>query len=259
MTSGTKEWAEVNCNFQRGCRSNCAYCYAKSMAIRFKTATSKSWTEPVISMPKSYPHGKTVMLPSSHDIDIYNVSYAIVCLKELLVRNNKVLIVTKAHEKAIDRIMDALDLLMPEYKSRVSFRITIGSTDSETLRDFEPHAPDYDERFRALRALYYAGFQTSVSAEPLLGDNITFYDLYSDLHLYVTDKIWVGKMKMPVQRIAMNTDRLFSPGLLSWILKEQSDDEMLALYDKYKDNPKVAFKDSIMAVVNKREKGKAHS
>ena len=253
MTSGTKEWAGVNCNFQRGCRSNCAYCYAKSMAIRFKTATSKSWTEPVISMPKSYPHNKTVMFPSSHDIDEYNVEYAIECLKRLFENDNKILIVTKAQLKAVDEIMRFLDTMPGAYRERVAFRITIGSTDNETLRIFEPHAPDYNERRNALQKLYYSGYSTSVSAEPLLGDDITFYQLYSDLNDYITDKIWVGKMKMPRQRIMMNTDRIFSPVQLWWIINEQTDGKMLALYDEYKDDPKVAFKDSIMAVVNKRQ------
>ena len=254
MTSGTKEWAEVNCNFQRGCRSNCAYCYAKSMAIRFKTATSKSWTEPVISMPKSYPHNKTVMFPSSHDIDEYNVEYAIECLKRLLENDNKILIVTKAQERAIGRIVDALlNMGDPCIRVKVSFRITIGSRDNEILRIFEPHASDFHERFAALKHLFYNAFPTSVSAEPLLGGRIEFYQLYSEVEGYVSDKIWVGKMNMPKQRIMMNTERVFSPVQLNWLMNEQTDDKMLALYDEYKDDPKVAFKDSIMAVVNKRQ------
>ena len=254
MTSGTKEWAEVNCNFQRGCRSNCAYCYAKSMAIRFKTATSKSWTEPVISMPKSYPHNKTVMFPSSHDIDEYNVEYAIECLKRLLENDNKVLIVTKAQERAIDRIVNALlNMGDPCIRAKVSFRITIGSRDNEILRIFEPHAPDFHERFAALKHLFYNAFPTSVSAEPLLGGRIEFYQLYSAVEGYVSDKVWIGRMNMPKQRIVMNTERTFSPVQLNWLMNEQTDDKMLALYDEYKDDPKVAFKDSIMAVVNKRQ------
>lgn len=253
MTSGTKEWAEVNCNFQRGCRNNCAYCYAKSMAIRFKTATAESWKDPQIVMPKSYPHGKTVMFPSSHDIDEYNVEYAIECLKRLLENDNKVLIVTKAQERAIDRIVNALlNMGDPCIRAKVSFRITIGSRDNEILRIFEPHAPDFHERFTALKHLFYNAFPTSVSAEPLLGGRIEFYQLYSEVEGYVSDKIWIGKMNMPKQRIMMNTERVFSPVLLNWLMNEQTDDKMLALYGEYKDDPKVAFKDSIMNLVRKR-------
>ena len=43
---GTQEWAASNVNIQDGCEHDCRYCYAKTMAIRFKRATAKSWSTP---------------------------------------------------------------------------------------------------------------------------------------------------------------------------------------------------------------------
>jgi DNA repair photolyase len=42
--TGTQEWAASNVNIQDGCEHDCRYCYAKTMAIRFKRATAKSWS-----------------------------------------------------------------------------------------------------------------------------------------------------------------------------------------------------------------------
>ncbi len=38
--TGTQEWAASNVNIQDGCEHDCRYCYAKTMAIRFKRATA---------------------------------------------------------------------------------------------------------------------------------------------------------------------------------------------------------------------------
>ena len=40
--TGTQEWAASNVNIQDGCEHDCRYCYAKTMAIRFKRATPTS-------------------------------------------------------------------------------------------------------------------------------------------------------------------------------------------------------------------------
>ena len=44
--TGTQEWAASNVNIQDGCEHDCRYCYAKTMAIRFKRATPASWRFP---------------------------------------------------------------------------------------------------------------------------------------------------------------------------------------------------------------------
>lgn len=256
MTKGTKEWTEVNCNFQRGCRNDCVYCYAKATAIRFGTSTPEGWKEPTISRPEHYPHGKTVMMPSSHDISSANVDAAIECLKNLLERGNRVLVVTKAQLSAVNSMIAALKSPpLARYRDSVSFRVTIGTADEVMIRRFEPGAPDFHERFMALRSLFMAGFRTSVSAEPLLGGIDTFNDLYLRVRRYVTDCIWVGKMNMPRQRIRMNTDSAFDEKLIDWIVKRQSGDEMYRLYMKYRDDDMVRFKDSITEAVKLKAEG----
>lgn len=255
MIQGTKEWAEVNFNFQKGCHNDCVYCYAKATAIRFDTSTSEGWKNPCIVKPKHWPKNKTVMFPSSHDISSSNVETAIECLFKLLERDNNILVVTKAKYSAVNAMISALRAQrFSAYKERVSFRVTIGTADEKTLRRFEPNAPDFHERFMALRNLYIAGIRTSVSAEPLLGGIDTFNDLYLRVKRYLTDGIWVGKMNSARYRIRINTDRKFDEKLIDWIQEKQSDEKMLALYLKYRDDPRVHFKDSIIDVVLGRGK-----
>ena len=97
-----------------------------------------------------------------------------------------------------------------------------------------------------------AGFRTSVSAEPLLGGVDTFNDLYLRVKRYVTDTVWVGVMNMPRQRIRMNTAGTFDESLIDWIIKRQSPEEMYRLYQKYRDDEMVSFKDSIINMIRKQ-------
>lgn len=67
--TGTKEWADSNVNFQKGCENDCRYCFAKSMAIRFRTTTPGKWHIPTVvhkGVNKAYHKmGDRVMYP--HD------------------------------------------------------------------------------------------------------------------------------------------------------------------------------------------------
>lgn len=252
LTTGTKEWAEVNCNFQKGCRNNCVYCYAKATAIRFCTNTPEGWENPTISMPEHYPYGKLVMLPSSHDIDNRNVAAAEECIRELLKRDNRILIVTKPNPSTIGTLIRFLEKEGGRgYRERVSFRLTMGTADDGMIQKFEPGAPTFHERFMALRDLYIAKIPASVSAEPLIGGIDTFDDLYLRVRKFMTGQIWVGRMNMPRQRIRMNTGGTFDEKLIDWVVRKQSDEEMLRLYDRYGDDPKVAFKDSISSIIGR--------
>ena len=194
------------------------------------------------------------MFPSSHDISSANVDTAIECLTEILKRENHALIVTKAQASAVNSIIRAMDSsALSPYKDKVSFRVTMGTADEILLRRFEPGAPDFHERFMVLRSLFMAGFQTSVSAEPLLGGVDTFNDLYLRVKRYVTDTVWVGIMNMPRQRIRINTGNTFDESIIDWIIKKQSPEEMYRLYLKYKSDEMVSFKDSIINIVKKKE------
>lgn len=86
------------------------------------------------------------MFPSTHDITPKHLDLAIDFLKRLLGNGNKVLIVSKPSFECIKWICDSF----VDYKDHILFRFTIGSTDNKTLKFWEPNAPDYSERKKAL-------------------------------------------------------------------------------------------------------------
>lgn len=245
---GTTEWAVANANYLNGCSNDCKYCYSKDMAIRFKRKTSESWKNEEVNWT-AYNRiirnkGGYVMFPSTHDITPDHLPLALDYLSRLLQNGNSVLIVTKPSFECVKSICETFT----EYKDFILFRFTIGSINSDTLKFWEPNASDYSERKQSLIYAYTAGFKTSISCEPMLDNNIQA--VIEDLSKYVTDAIWLGKMNFVLRRLRTNghTDELTLKAanqILSW----QSDDEIKALYNKYKDNPMIKWKESIKKVV----------
>lgn len=191
---GTKEWAPHNFTFMSGCSNDCTYCYAKEMAIRFKRKTPDTWKveEPVSMRGRSFSKKQgRIMIPSSHDITPGNLELAVDVITKLLKNGNELLIVTKPHLSCIKRLVDTF----MTSRSRVQFRFTIGSVSSETLKLWEPGAAGFQERLASLQYAFEHGYSTTISAEPLLDENID--ELYTLLSPYVTGSIWVGKMNFP--------------------------------------------------------------
>lgn len=245
---GTTEWAASNVNYLKGCSNDCKYCYSKEMSIRFKRKTPETWKNEEVNWTaynKSirYRDGY-IMFPSTHDITTEHLPLAIDYLKRLLGNGNKVLIVSKPSYKCIKTICDSFG----EYKDSILFRFTIGSTNSETLRFWEPNAPDYKERKKALIYAFKAGFQTSISCEPMLDDRAD--RVIDDLSSYVTDAIWLGKMNFAIRRIRTNGQlNIETQAAAERILQWQSDDNIKDLYKRYKNNPLIKWKESIKKVV----------
>lgn len=242
---GTKEWAQTNFNFMNGCSNDCTYCYAKDMAIRFKRKTPDTWKNeaPVDMRGRSYrKRDGVVMIPSSHDITPGNVSIAVVVFSKLLSSGNELLVVTKPHYACIKRIVDSF----LENKSQIRFRFTIGSADDSVLKLWEPGAPCFQERLESLRYAFANGYSTSISCEPLLDDH--FDVLFSAAYPFVTDAIWVGKMHMAKKRVRDNTCGMFPAAKIQELVDGQSDDKILAMYERYKDDPKIMWKESIKKV-----------
>lgn len=108
------------------------------MSIRFKRKTPDNWKEEEVNWEaynKSIRNREGyIMFPSTHDI-------------------------TPEH-------------LFTEYKEQILFRFTIGSKNSNTLNFWEPNAPDYNERKKALVYAFEVGYQTSISCEPMLDNKI---------------------------------------------------------------------------------------
>lgn len=242
---GTKEWAPHNFNYMNGCSNDCVYCYAKDMAIRFKRKTSETWNKEEAVSLEGRSYGKkngAIMIPSSHDITPNNIDTTLEVMTKLIASNNELLIVTKPHFVCIKKIVDAFQ----ERRFQVKFRFTIGSADSDVLKLWEPGASDFIERLQSLRYAFECGYSTSISCEPLLDEH--FDDLYEQVSPYVTDSIWVGKMNMANKRVRTNTNGTFPMEEVDKLVASQSDDKIIALYDRYKDNPKIMWKESIKKV-----------
>ena len=245
---GTTEWAASNANYLKGCSNDCKYCFSKEMAIRFKRKTPENWKEEEVNWDA---YNKSVrfregfiMFPSTHDITPEHLDLAIGYLRRLLVAGNKVLVVSKPSLVCVKRICDTFG----EFKNKILFRFTIGSTSSETLRFWEPNASDYEERKKALIYAYDTGYQTSISCEPMLDDRVD--RVIDELSQYITDAIWLGKMNFVIRRLRtngqLNAETLAAAEqLLEW----QSDEAIRGLYNRYKDNPSIKWKESIKKIV----------
>lgn len=74
--------------------------------------------------------------------------------------------------------------------------------------------------------------------------------IIDDLSEYVTDAIWLGKMNYAMRRLKTNGhgDKE-SLDAAHQVLLWQSDDLIRKLYEEYKDNPKIKWKESIKKVV----------
>lgn len=142
------------------------------MSISFKRKTPDNWKEEEVNWEaynKSIRNREGyIMFPSTHDITPEHLDLAIDYLKRLLGAGNKVLIVSKPSFTCIKKICDTFT----EYKEQILFRFTIGSKNSNTLNFWEPNAPDYNERKKALVYAFEVGYQTSISCEPMLDNKI---------------------------------------------------------------------------------------
>lgn len=247
--SGTKEWASKSVNTDSGCWHNCLYCYARSGAIRFKRKTTDTWQFAETNekaLNKSY--GKVegqIMYPTTHDITPDNVVAYSIVLGKLLSAGNDVLIVSKPHVACIVSICEEFAM----YKDKILFRFSITSTDNDVLKFWEPNAPCYEERVECLKYAYSNGFKTSVSAEPMI--DMEPAKLADQLLPFITDAIWYGKLNQIKQHLAINGIKggeilRRADELIKW----QSDEKnILELYNRFKDNPKVKWKEKIKKVI----------
>ena len=127
--------------------------------------------------------------------DPIHLPQAIQVLEHILISGNEVLVASKPNFDCIKKICETFT----GYKDKILFRFTIGSTDSLILKFWEPKAPSFEERFECLKLAYNMGYQTSVSAEPLLDKNVDL--LIETLSPYITETIWIGKAESLTQRL----------------------------------------------------------
>ena len=244
--SGTREWATHNINCITGCSHNCRYCYARAMAVQYGRATLESW--PVeklrpaeVRKRRHYRSGRT-MFPTTHDITPEHQEACIEVIDHILTAQNWVLIVTKPHLKVIETICKTFFF----QRARILFRFTIGSTDDSILSYWEPGAPPYAERLASLKHAHSAGYETSVSIEPML-DAPGLDRLITDIRPLITDSIWIGKMNHI--RFPIPVDPEGHCFHVAVIAAGQTDGSIRSIYNRYKGEPKIKWKESIKQVV----------
>jgi len=190
---GVGEWADSSVNCYYGCSNNCAYCYAKRMAIRFgRIENPEEWKNmkpnwDAINKGYGKREGR-VMFPTSHDITIESYENCLIVLKKLLDAGNEVLITTKPNITVISKLCAYLE----RYKEQIQFRFTITSDNDEILKHFEPNAPDFNQRYLSLVLAHGFNYKTSVSIEPFLDKDP--YNLIRKVAPFCTESIWVGKL-----------------------------------------------------------------
>lgn len=245
--TGTKEWASSSVNCVVGCSHDCRYCYAKEMAARYGRRTPETWHREVVqwgNVDKNYGKRRgTVMFPTTHDITPSTVDPCLVVLESLLEAGNRVLVVSKPHLSVIKELCAGR---LSEWKDQILFRFTIGARDDSILRYWEPGAPIYGERIAALHHAFTTGYETSVSAEPLLDVSDVGGLAKAALH-FITDALWIGKLNNVGQRVDCQTPEDFEA--VAAIEAGQTDESVRAVYEQFKDNPKVKWKDSYKKVL----------
>ncbi|MDG7000171.1 MAG: hypothetical protein JRN15_13785 [Nitrososphaerota archaeon] len=245
---GTKEWAAKNANIITGCIHNCSYCYARASAARFKRVAPGEWHKEVIRSEagkKRYKkYDKPVMYPTAHDISVKNLDASITEIRNILKPGNLVLIVSKPHLVCIKKICEEFK----EQKDNILFRFSIGSADDKVLKFWEEFAPKFSERLESLKWAHKEGFSTSVSCEPMLDNQIE--RVVSAVHPYVTDKIWLGKANHFPSNLQHNKcDDKAHVNATKRLKEWQSNENIKKLYEQYKGDMKIAWKESIKKVV----------
>jgi len=244
--TGVAEWANKSLNIQKGCEHNCIYCYAKQQLVRVNHVKREDWENPVILNDKIKENYRLnehyVMFPTSHDITPRNIDDVMNLLHRYLAPGNKMLIVTKPHYDCMERMTKELS----EFKNQIEFRLTIGSTDDSILKFWEPGTASIGERIESLKLAYKKGYNTSISSEPMLdGDP---YSIYKQTEKYRTGDHWFGLLNSRTKGIiSINTGckQTKHHAALEKLRIIQNDDFIIALYNHFKDNPKVKWKDEV--------------
>jgi DNA repair photolyase len=185
-----------------------------------------------------------VMFPTTHDLTPEILPAALTVLRNLLDAGNDVLVVSKPHLAVVKTLCREC----AGHKPQIQFRFTIGSSSVATCQLLEPGAPPPEERIAALRHAFDAVYRTSVSMEPMLGDNTEMCALVERVAPYVTDTIWLGKLNGAIPKFAQAL-----PGVkksLARIRQGQSDEQILNLHAALRKNKKVRWKDSVKKVLN---------
>jgi hypothetical protein len=246
--AGNYLWAAATVDIQLGCEHDCRYCCARHDAVtRFSRCSRQAWTMPLIDaarIDRDYPlYPGPVMFPSTHDITPKNINESLVVMRKLLEAGNEILIVTKPTLACVQLICEALR----PWKSKVTYRFTIGSISEEVLAFWEPGAPNYEQRIKSLSCAYYEGYKTSVSCIPYL--DAWPLHVYAACEPYLSESFWIGKILRWGSRLDLTgvtneqLARFVEP-----LKTAQSDQFVRALAAVTQGKARIRWKDSIQEV-----------
>lgn len=286
---GTYEWCTDTYNIidsHTACPNRCFYCYARKGALKFKREqhfldniktdekkVEKEWASIYYKKSSHHPDKKNelkrdekvIMFPSTHDIFDENVEQYLCVAKKMLDAGHSVLCVTKPRLNCMKKICDELKDYSSsgDKKGMIVFRFTIGSDDQKVLDYWEPYAPSYKERLQCLKYVYEKGFITSVSMEPLLSDP---EQVIKDTLPYIRNTIWIGYMNHMKQKDTLTHEDVWDEKKVvdiedatvagekyeKYALKTFPEKIIYKLVLKYKSNPKIYWKESVMKDLIKR-------
>ncbi|HUX16589.1 MAG TPA: hypothetical protein VMW52_08960 [Phycisphaerae bacterium] len=285
--TGTREWSEHSLNCCRGCSHACVYCYARRQALRYgRIPNGAAWADQrALTVEQVQADGRfarryrgVVMLPTTHDLTLGPTGALRACraaLWRLLEVGNRVLVVTKPSQAAVDAIVSAThDPYLPldqdgvsgepppPGRSRIEVRCTITHLSPAAGRIWEPGAPTAGERIDCLRRLQREEIATSVSVEPLL-EPWRAEELVDLVTPYVSagGEIWVGHCNRLRERIAWALapdsplpveDRAALSEAADALACAQGDRHTWELYEQLRGHPLVRWKDSVAAVLRRR-------
>lgn len=237
--TNVQDWADKTINVYKGCSNDCRYCYAREEAVRFNRVKKENWTTETLN-PAILKKGwrlskKNLMFPSTHDITPGTYDGCEIVLKKLLKAGNTVLVVSKPRPDLIEKLCDALEA----YKKQILFRFTISAQNNDLLAFWEPNAPTYEDRKKALTIAHEKGFMTSVSIEPML-DPANVEALIEDLRPHTTDSMWVGTMNMIRKRVKKESAQVEAE--IVKIITGQTPERLRTIYMRYQDDPMIKWK-----------------
>ena len=252
------EWAGAYYNMEQGCTNACRYCYARAMAVRQRRCTVTGWGDPQpyktwMAGANKYHSGDLVMFPTTHDITPDNIDRACIALRRLINAGNRVLIVSKPRRACIDRLIQTADQTIGG-REAVSFRLTITTVEPDVSRLWEPGASLPDERLDCLAAVAAAGYNISVSSEPWIGG----LDEAIDIHAAVIDACptiscqWFGREALPEYRIGLEGTPE-AGRCLDYILSAQTPAACRAVYNQFKNNDLIRFKNDFMKLIGAKK------
>jgi len=169
---------DFSVNLYRGCTHACTYCFSRPTHEYLGFGAGTDFERKIVVKVKgpellraelmrpSWKGGELVFSFTSDPYLPLEAHYGLTrrCLEICLEFRNPVGIITKS--ALVRRDADLLSALAREASAAVFF--TIGFTDNETARAFEPHAPSPDSRFKAMEELARAGVPVGLAIAPVI-------------------------------------------------------------------------------------------